>query len=253
MALPIRYRRLRTAAQPPGTPDKASVEVARRIADDVARHFRVGDRLPSEPDMLRLYSVSRETLREGIRLLEVQGLVTIRRGPGGGPQVNAVNAAYLARSASLYFHMSGATYREVFEAWADLEPVLVARVTARSDRSILATAMAPYLDLTPTLDPRDGIEASATLHSEVARLSGNRVLTLLLQSIGHILTELMLEADDLARTGAELHHDHRALAAAIAGGHSRKAESLARDHIRHMLHELESIVGDRVDDVVGWR
>ena len=116
--------------------------------------------------MIQLYSVSRETLREAIRLLEVQGLLSIRRGPGGGPRVTAVNPAYLARAASLYFHVVGATYGEVFDAWAALEPAMVGRVAAHPDRDAVAAAMAPYLATATATDPQAAIEMSATLHSD---------------------------------------------------------------------------------------
>jgi GntR family transcriptional regulator, transcriptional repressor for pyruvate dehydrogenase complex len=43
-----------------------------------------GDSLPTEAHMLAHDGVSRESLREGLRLLETQGLITLRRGPGGG-------------------------------------------------------------------------------------------------------------------------------------------------------------------------
>jgi DNA-binding FadR family transcriptional regulator len=75
--------------------------------------------------------------------------------------------------------------------------------------------MAPLLTTTTNTDPQAAIKMSATLHSEIGRLSGNRVLMLLLQSIAHLLTELMLEAIDLGGTKEEIQDDHRALALAI--------------------------------------
>lgn len=254
MGLPIDHRRLAVTSPALRPTQKASVEVARRIVDDLVDHYQVGDRLPSEAEMIQLYSVSRETLREAIRLLEVQGLLNIRRGPGGGPRVTAVNPAYLARAASLYFHVVGATYGEVFDAWAALEPTMVGRVAAHPDRDAVAAAMAPYLTTTTTTtDPQAAIEISATLHSEIGRLSGNRVLMLLLQSIAHILTELMLEAVDLSGTEEEIQHDHRALAVAIVSGEPKEAERLAHAHIIHMRGELDQIVRRRMADVVEWR
>ena len=253
--LPIEYRpHFDRYSGEPRRSEKASVEVARRIIDDLVKQgYRVGDRFPPEPDMLKAYEVSRETLREGLRLLEVQGLITIRRGPGGGPRVAPVNAAYLARSASLYFHVSGATYREVFEAWLDLEPTLVARVARREDRAEVEDAMAPFLHTDLAHDPRGVFDSAAAFHSEIGRLSGNRVLVLLLQSINHILTELMMERIDLTLSGAQIEHDHEALARAIAKGHARKAQTLARDHIIHLWDEFEARAGGRIDDVVDWR
>jgi DNA-binding FadR family transcriptional regulator len=57
--------------------------------------------------MIRHYGVSRESLREGLRLLEVQGLITLRRGPGGGPVVGHIDPATLGRTSTLYYHVAG--------------------------------------------------------------------------------------------------------------------------------------------------
>src|SRR5215207_8453406 len=92
-------------------PLKTAETVARDIVRDiVARELRPGDRLPSEGAMLEEYGVSRESLREALRLLEVHGLITIRRGPGGGPSVGQVEPANLSRMSTLFYHLAGATY-----------------------------------------------------------------------------------------------------------------------------------------------
>src|SRR5262245_43750238 len=79
-------------------PLKTSEMVARDVVHAiVTRGLRTGDKLPSEAAMLAEYGVSRESLREGLRLLEVQGLISIRRGPGGGPVVGRIDAANLGR------------------------------------------------------------------------------------------------------------------------------------------------------------
>jgi len=79
------------------------------------------------------------------------------------------------------------------------------------------------------------------------------VLVLLLQSINHILAELMMERIDLTLTGDQIEHDHEALARAIAHGHAVKAEALAREHIIHLWDEFEARSGGRLDDIVDWR
>ena len=94
--------------------------------------------------MLEQYGVSRESLREGLRLLEVQGLISIRRGPGGGPIVGSVDPANLGRISTLYYHLAGATYAELFDAWEAAE-IAIAELAARNpDRRAVRAAMAPY-------------------------------------------------------------------------------------------------------------
>ena len=108
------------------------------VRDIVNRGLQTGDKLPSEAVMLEDYGLSRESLREGLRLLEVQGLITIRRGPGGGPIVGHLDPASLGRTSTLYFHLAGATYRELLEAWLVLEPILAERAARNPDRDARA-------------------------------------------------------------------------------------------------------------------
>jgi GntR family transcriptional regulator, transcriptional repressor for pyruvate dehydrogenase complex len=77
--------------------------------------------------MVEQYAVNRESRREGLRLLEVQGLITLRRGPGGGPVVDRLDPANLGRISTLYYHLAGGTYAELFEAWAIAETILAER------------------------------------------------------------------------------------------------------------------------------
>ena len=95
--------------------------------------------------MLQQYGVSRESLREGLRLLEVQGLISIRRGPGGGPIVGAVDPANLGRMSTLFYELAGATYAELLEAWVVAETYIAELAARNPDRAAVREAMAPYL------------------------------------------------------------------------------------------------------------
>ncbi|MBT2134666.1 GntR family transcriptional regulator [Croceibacterium sp. LX-88] len=61
-----------------------AILVARRLAADISRNGRAGERLGSEWDLCERYSVSRATLRQAIRQLQDSGLVECRRGRGNG-------------------------------------------------------------------------------------------------------------------------------------------------------------------------
>ena len=62
---------------------KTSEVVAFAVVRDIVEHgLRHGDRLPLEAEMLEQYGVSRESLREALRLLEAQGIVDDPPRPG---------------------------------------------------------------------------------------------------------------------------------------------------------------------------
>ena len=99
------------------------------------------------------YGVGRDSLREALRILEVQGLITIHRGPGGGPKVAGIDPAYLACTATLYFHLSGATYDEMFETWFMIEPAVAEKVAALPDRPRVRRSLEPFVaELPPDVD-----------------------------------------------------------------------------------------------------
>ena len=184
--------------------------------------------------MLQQYGVSRETLREALRLLEVQGLITIRRGPGGGPIVGTVDPANLGRTSTLYFHLAGATYAELFEAWVVCDRMLVELAAANPDRDAVRAAMAPFLAHEQAVD--ETLEEFVVRHSEfhvvVASLTRNKVLQLSLTAIGQIITHHVAVNADPRDARNTIEHDHAAIAKAIVAGHRNKARDLMEEHVR---------------------
>jgi GntR family transcriptional regulator, transcriptional repressor for pyruvate dehydrogenase complex len=235
---------------------KTSESVARDIVDDiVVERLHEGDNLPAETAMLQQYGVSRETLREALRLLEVQGLISIRRGPGGGPIVGTVDPANLGRISTLYYHLAGATYRELFEAWVISEPILAELAAANPDRDLVRTAMTPYLELHgPDDEPLEAfVNRHTQFHAVVGSIAGNKVLQLSLMATGHIVTHHVIVNADPRDARNTIEHDHSAIAKAITNGFGTKARRLMQDHIRAITELYQSSIGPQMDDYIGWR
>src|SRR5262249_32700102 len=78
-------------------PKKTAMFLAQRIVAEIAdRDLAAGSPLPAERDMLEDYGVARGTLREALRFLEIQGVITIKTGPGGGPLVGEPGSRHVA-------------------------------------------------------------------------------------------------------------------------------------------------------------
>ena len=244
-------RSIRAGSRQLKTSELVAVELVRDI---VTAGLQVGDRLPDEAAMLTQHGVSRESLREALRILEVQGLITIHRGPGGGPKVAGVDPGYLARNTTLYFHLSGATYAEVFETWATIEPVVAEKVARLPDRASIRKALEPFTEDLPTDVERDRfLTVSNGFHARLAELAGNRVLALLQQAIAHIVVDhVMLDLDPVQERDT-IEHDHREIAAAIAAGRSSKARNLMAEHIGHVTSIYQERWPQRMLDIVEWR
>ena len=236
---------------------KTSESVARDIVHDlVADGLGEGDSLPSEARMLEQYGVSRESLREGLRLLEAQGLITIRRGPGGGPIVGTVDPANLGRISTLYYHLVGATYRELFDAWAVAEGYLAERAARNDDRELVRGTLKPFLlvedDASASVE--EFVQHHTDFHTAVGTLAGNRVMQLSLMAIGQTVTHHVVLTADPRDVGMLIHEDHREIADAVIAGKPIKARDTIRDHLVRIAEFYDKTADDSVlDKLIEWR
>jgi GntR family transcriptional repressor for pyruvate dehydrogenase complex len=237
-------------------PPKTSERVARAITGDIIRDGRQpGDPLPHEATMLAHYNVSRESLREALRLLEVQGLVAIRRGPGGGPSVCTVDPANLGRVSTLYYHLAGATYRELWDAWILAETILAARAAANPDETARTAAMAPYVDHDEPVaeESETQVHDHIRFHAAVASLAQNRVLEIALQTMGQIVSHHFVATGDPRQLRTMIDHDHRQLARLITAGDANEARALMEAHTRRMADIAGNNLGTLADDFIEWQ
>lgn len=238
-----------------GRRPKASEATAELIVQDIVSNgYQVGDRMPPESEMLERIGVSRETLREALRILEAQGVLTIRRGPGGGPLINALNASYLARTSALYFHLSGSTHEELFESWAFIEPLMSAKVASLPNRRWKLDRLGPFQEYDPNEHTRGEVISELNdFHGAIAAMSGNRVLTLLTQSIDHIVVHQVLQRIDPQEKGPTMAHSHHEIARAIIDGYATKARKLMEQHIREVIAWTRERHPEIMGQLIEWR
>ncbi len=232
------------------TSEIVALEIVRNI---VAKDLQPGDRLPLEAEMLVQYRVSRSSLREALRLLEVQGLIAIRPGPGSGTVVGRVLPGNLARSLTLYLHMLGSTYDELLDAWMASEPLLARLAAANPDRAKVKAMMSPFLSEDHGGDNgKWAIDEGLDFHERVAQLANNPVLALILQSIGYIVTEHVLSVTERGHLEEDIVHDHSLLAQAIIAGKVDRAGQLMADHVKHVAEDFKAYWPRKVGEKIQW-
>ncbi|CCH28412.1 FCD domain-containing protein [Actinosynnema sp. NPDC047251] len=229
----------------PRRTEKLSEVVAREIVRDI-RDLPPATMLPAEAIMLGKYGVGRGSLREALRLLEVQGLIVIRPGPGGGPMVAQVDSVHFARVSSLYYHMSGATYGDVASALYALEPVIARLAAERHDERDLAVLRAHLAHP----DDEHALDTNG-FHALLAEMSGNPVLTLSARSLQRMFVERVRGLFPPERR-PKFEREHRAICQAILDGDGDLAERLTREHMRAYVDTAEDRYAAVRAETVDW-
>ena len=238
-------------------PLKAAEVVAREVVRTIrSEGLMPGDGLPSEAVMVKQSGVSRESLREGLRLLEVQGMISIRRGPGGGPVVGTVDSANLGRMQALFFNLAGASYDELFSAWVFAETTLAGMAAANADVEARQAAMAPYLsgdvEEHEHMDLEVFLEGHEGFHGAVAALAGNRVFHLTFRAYGQLVAHHLATVGDVRGIHEALLDDHLKLAQAIFDGDVESATTLMDAHLSDVLAINKAALGTLLEGSVEW-
>jgi GntR family transcriptional regulator, transcriptional repressor for pyruvate dehydrogenase complex len=242
-----------TSRQPTRRSEKVAESVAREIIRDVSG-MAPGMVLPSENSMLERYHVSRGSLREALRILEVQGLIMIKPGPGGGPILLGPNSQALGRTETLFFHLLGAQYKDLLGVMVLLEPML-ARMSANRPQQERRSALRQFLDA-PTEVADDEVAYSRhnqLFHESIMGLCGNPVLALLSQSLNHIIRArigLSVFTNRDERIGVV--RTHAEIARAITDGKPELAELLMRDHMEIFSNRVLGRRGGLINEIIDW-
>ncbi|MFF5181576.1 FadR/GntR family transcriptional regulator [Micromonospora sp. NPDC000316] len=229
--------------------------VARQILEDIVEQgLSAGAGLPTEAQMVQAYGVSRGTLREALRILEINGLVRVRPGRGGGPIVGAVDPHTFGRTMALFMQMGRTRFGELVEARVIMEPLMARLAAERRDEAHLRE-LAESMREHATLEERDEASYLAVMqrfHGVVAGLSGNGVLDLFGRALKEIYTERVVAAERRPERWEDVRREHQAVAAAIADGDAARAETLMRAHMVALADHLERDYAGLHDEVIGW-
>jgi DNA-binding FadR family transcriptional regulator len=116
------------------------LHIAELVANDLRRKIvsgavADGATLPRQEDLLATYGVSKPSLREALRILESEGLISVRRGKIGGAVVHRPDFHNVAYSIGLVLESQGTPVPDLSTALNLLEPQCVALCAGREDRN----------------------------------------------------------------------------------------------------------------------
>lgn len=230
----------------PKTAELVAAHVRRRI---VTGDLLEGDALPPETALMEEFSVSRPTLREAFRILESEGLITVRRGARGGARVQVPSPDVAARYAGLVLQHRGATLADVLDARVIVEAPAARILAGRRDRASIAEKLQEKLDAYEFSDAEHFHEFNAL----VVELTGNETLVLLttmLEYISQAATTMFtqMRPPDL-RLGRKAHRTRGRLIELIRAGDQQEAETLWRRYLIEAGEFMSKATGAKVVDL----
>ena len=181
-------------------------EKPQQIADElrsliVAGALSEGDSLGHEPDLVERFGVSRPSLREALRILEAEGLVTVVRGVHGGVVVHEPNERMTARTAALVLQARNVSLADVFEARSLLEPIAARAIATMRGRKTAVKQLRALIDEEAATvgDPEQFGVANAQFHEQLVALAGNQTLSIVAEMLNEIVVRAVTavsRADD---------------------------------------------------------
>lgn len=175
-------------------------QIAEMIQNRILKdRLEIGTSLPTEKELALEFQVSRSVVREALRILEISGLVNVKKGPSGGIFVSHVYHKPIKRSLNNLITSGEVTIDHLFDVRLLIEPRIAMEAALHAkDKDLrklrdLITDSSHHLD-----DPGQLKRNNLNFHLLLAKASGNPVLSILLESVFEILVELSFDFLDLS-------------------------------------------------------
>ena len=205
--------------------------------------LRPGDQLPPERALAEQFQVSRASVREALRSLELLGIVETRA--GGGTFVRRTVPEDLARPLSNLI-ARGHTVADVIEVRGLLEPAIAAAAAKRITPGELA-------ELRTILDAQRAkigngepyAEEDTRFHELIGHAARNELLTTMLGVIWDVLRssrEQWLQTNQRAHASIDA---HRRILTALETGDADAAHAAAAEHIRAVGEGILKLIAEK--------
>jgi DNA-binding FadR family transcriptional regulator len=222
----------------PKASDVIATELRERILEG---EFDEDTPLPPERELVNQTGMSRSTVREALRILEIQGLVRIKSGRTGGAFVKRPGKEAVASSVSLLIRGHRLRLAALLETREAIEPFcaqLAARNRTDEDLAVLDAANAAIED--PSGSLQAFLQANVDWHVGVATAGHNELLAGMMTGLSKAIytaTENERFVDDKVRVVTA--RAHKSVTTAIRQGNAEAAE---RRMIRHVHSYAKAIL-----------
>lgn len=202
------------------------------------RNLVSGDKLPSERELCEYLHISRASVREALRILEIAGLIVVK--PGSGIFFKGWTDD-LALPLKTWLPMNVETLRENYEVRQLIEPRSAFMAAERISPDLLEKLKSSLDKFQSFVDQDDlpgMIMADTEFHRLIAQATKNKTLYFLMSTITRYLPEAWKASLRVPHRPRKTILEHQAILQAIREGNAPEAAHLMSIHLANAVKEI---------------
>ena len=204
-----------------------------------ARELSPGDRLPTERELTEALGISRASVREALRFLEIGGVIEVK--PGSGIYFIGW-ADDLAIPLAVWLPRNEETVREGYEVRETIEPRAAAFAAQRASPEAIAdmeAALDSFRQCFSENNLAGMILADIDFHMRVTQGTKNKTLMLIMKSVTTNLIQPWKASLRVPRRPEKTILEHRSIIDAIKAHKPEEARNAMADHLARAVEEIE--------------
>lgn len=231
--------------KPAAKKDKIPTVIIRQIRSAIMQgKLKPGQALANEKELIEQFDVSKHTLREALRTLEGMGLLTIKRGAGGGPVVSEIDIDTARDYFSSFLFFQNVARSDISELRKLAEPYIARRVAETATPEIIADLEKIQMECRELVEQGKslvGAEAEIMFHVYLARQTNNNILWIIMDFINNMLAEIKMAMKPGQAFSEQVLEAHQKVLDAIKAGDPDRAEKAMYEHICEVADGLDLI------------
>ncbi|NNF98817.1 MAG: FadR family transcriptional regulator [Desulfobacteraceae bacterium] len=211
--------------------------------------LKPGEKLPPEKDLVDLFQVSKQTLRESLRALEHMGLIDVRKGIGGGPFIVEVDIEVTKESLANYLYFKNLTLDNITEFRKLIEPYAAGRAAETISTADLAHLKELNDSARKNLGENNVPAAKKdeiNFHKTIAEQTNNPILILVLDFVESLVVDFKRMFGPDQKFFEDVLDAHDRIYKAIGDRDAKRAAAEMHDHIVAIEENLMKLREDTV-------
>ena len=220
--------------------------LADQIIEKLAAMIAVGDlkpgeKLPSEPELMKSFGVGRSSVREAIGALSLVGLITVRH--GDGTYVAETSEESQTKPIGLMLAVGRNKIRELVEARIIIEKATVQLAAELATDEEIDEIIHQHNLLKPPLhNDKKSIQADISFHTAIAKASHNSVLIRFLSELRQPMKHWMEQKAKHDWGYEKVYDQHNEIVEAIKSRDADRAQSSMRKHLESTGEKLVAAI-----------